>query len=84
MSAKYSLESEKIQTDNAVKFVYRKNDESDARLLKRYIHHIINLHPLYINMANDMTTLRRKDIELILITYDNVVQNLIANLDWKP
>jgi hypothetical protein len=78
----YKMDAE-YSTAIPPKYVYRNHEESDARLLKRYLHHIINLHPLYINMATDMSKLNRKDIEKIIVTYDRVVQNLISNLDWK-
>jgi len=69
---------------NEVKYVYRTYNESDANITKRYLHHIINLHPLYFNMASDMSQLNRGDIEKIINAYDSVVQNLLANLEGKP
>ena len=84
MSDKRIYQSDINEPVNAVKYVYRTYDESDASVTKRYLHHIINLHPLYMNMASDMSELNRNDIKRIIRTYDTVVQNLLANLDWKP
>ena len=62
-----------------MKEVYKKVNESDESLLKRYKHHILNLHQLNSRMAYDMSNMKAKDIETIINLYDNVVQNLLEN-----
>ena len=55
-------------------------DSSDINYVRIYKSNIIDLYPITTDMVHHISTMKKEDIQEILVCYDKVIQNLLENM----
>ena len=54
--------------------------DSNINYVRIYKKHIIDLYPITIDMVHHISTMKKEDIQEILLCYNDTIQNLLENI----
>jgi hypothetical protein len=55
------------------------NEKHNKQHVIIYKRHIIDLHPITIDMMHHISNMQKEDIQELLLCFDSVIQNLLKN-----